>query len=81
MGYTIMPNPVKHTCWDEPMWDGTMQDDCKGCDQAEANKCDYCGYGWFFTTHNDLAHFDNGDTQVPDNPTDSWHDSPHVKEN
>lgn len=51
----------KHTCWDTPEWDGQMQDNCKGCDQAAKYPCEFCGYGEVFTTHNSMAHIENGD--------------------
>lgn len=76
--YTIMPNAAAHTCWDHPDWDGCMRDDCAGCDEAAEHPCRFCGYGAVFTTHSDLAHAENGDPDVPDRPTDEWHDSPHI---
>lgn len=82
MTYQVMQNPAKHTCWDDPNWDGTMaaEGECKGCDEAAEHKCQFCGYGHVFTTHSDLAHLDNSDSRVPaDNETlTAWHDSPHI---
>jgi len=81
MSYTIKPDAKIHTCWEDPQWDGLMvaARDCAGCAEAGLNKCEWCGYGHMFTTHNDLAHDENGDPDVPDDPTGSWHDSPHVR--
>jgi hypothetical protein len=76
--YTVKDTAEQHTCWSDPNWDGTMQNGCKGCDEAEAHKCEFCGYGHLFTTHNDLAHSDNGDSLVPVDPTNEWHDHPHI---
>lgn len=80
MAYIVSKGAEKHTCWDAPDWDGTMAapGECVGCDQAAAHPCNFCGYGEVFTTHNVLAHSENGDTQVPDDPTDSWYGSPHI---
>jgi hypothetical protein len=82
---TITPPATKplddaapHTCWDDPTWDGLLRDSCAGCDQAVAHPCQWCGYGHAFTTHSDVAHAENGDTNVPAEPTDAWHNSPHV---
>lgn len=80
MTYQLKADPARHTCWDDPQWDGTMQEGCDGCDEAAKHPCRYCGYGEAFTTHNDLAHAENGDEQVPDDPTDAWHNSPHIYE-
>jgi hypothetical protein len=78
MPYAVKTDAIKHTCWDDPQWDGSMQVDCAGCDEAAKNPCRFCGYGRVFATHNDLAHAENGDTTVPDDPTNEWHDSPHL---
>ena len=80
MGYTLLENPKQHTCWDNPEWDGLMQITCEGCLQAEEYPCEFCGYGHIFTTHNDVAHAENGDLQVPFKPSIEWHDSPHIYE-
>lgn len=69
----------KHTCWNDPDWQGTLTDGCAGCDQAARYPCRWCGYGHAFTTHNDVAHAENGDPNVPALPSDEWHDSPHVE--
>jgi hypothetical protein len=76
--YTVKADAAHHTCWDSPQWDGTMDADCEGCDEAENHKCNFCGYGHVFTTHSDVAHIEAGDTQVPLDPTNEWHDHPHI---
>lgn len=76
--YTVLPNPVQHTCWDHPDWEGVMMDGCAGCDEAEAHQCRFCGYGAVFTTHSDEAHRENGDFLVPDDASDDWTDAPHI---
>lgn len=53
-----------HTCWEDPLWDGALTDGCAGCEAAMRHPCEWCGYGQVFTTHNPLAHADNGDTSV-----------------
>lgn len=79
MAYTVMAGAKRHTCWDSPDFDGIIDPDtCDGCQEAQQYPCDYCGYGHLFTTHNDLAHGENGDTFIDD--SDEWCDSPHIKE-
>lgn len=60
--------PAKHTCWDDPAWDGCLAapGECAGCDEATKYPCDWCGYGHVFTTHNVEAHVD--DTDAPADP-------------
>ncbi len=53
---------AEHTCWDTDNWDGTLQDDCLGCDLAIEFPCVWCGYGHIFTTHNPVAHAENEDS-------------------
>lgn len=79
MEYTLLDSAVEHTCWNDPGWSGTLESDrCEGCKQAEQYPCEWCGYGHVFTTHNDVAHAENGDLQVPMRPTLEWHNSPHL---
>jgi hypothetical protein len=59
-----------HTCWTRPDWKGVMMDDCPGCDVAIEFPCQWCGYGAVFTTHNDLAHAENGDPFIGE--ADDW---------
>lgn len=80
MTYELLTDAAPHTCWSTPKWDGTMQEGCAGCDEAAQHPCQWCGYGEVFTTHNDLAHAENGDPDVPADPPDAWHDSPHLYE-
>lgn len=61
-----------HTCWNDPQWDGLMEDTCTGCQVAAAHPCVWCGYGHVFATHNPLAHYENGDTDAPSE--DDWTD-------
>ena len=61
---------AEHTCWDTNDWDGTMQDGCLGCNLAAEFPCIWCGYGAIFTTHNPLAHAENGDKSMF--PEDEW---------
>ena len=70
----------QHTCWDDPQWDGLMkaQGRCAGCDEAAQHPCRYCGYGHVFATHNDLAHAENGDPDVPEIPDDTWICAPRL---
>ena len=76
--YTVMSDAKTHTCWDAPEWDGVLNPDtCEGCREALQHPCDYCGYGEVFTTHNDLAHGEGGDTL--NDGSDAWYNSPHIK--
>ena len=80
--YVVMPNAAQHTCWDKLGWDGGLvQDDCMGCKQAAEHPCQWCGYGEAFTIHNDEAHSENGDMNVPEEPTEEWYNSPHLATN
>lgn len=47
---------IKHTCLDNPNWDGCLTAACEACDQAVKYPCTFCGYGHIFTTHSDIAH-------------------------
>jgi len=77
--YTIMPDAKTHTCWDLPEWDGTLNPEhCEGCQEASQHPCFYCGYGEVFTTHNDLAHGEGGDTLC--DGTMQWYNAPHIYE-
>lgn len=78
--YKVMENAAKHTCWNAEDWDGLISAEgvCAGCDEANEHPCNFCGYGDAFTTHNDLAHAENGDEQVPVLPTNEWFHSPHI---
>lgn len=79
--YRVAETAARHTCWDIPMWDGTMQADCLGCAEARANPCRFCGYGHVFTTHNDEPHHAGGDLLIPIPPTDEWYSHPHLYDN
>ena len=65
---------AKHTCWDNPEWDGTMSGDCDGCVEAAKHPCMWCGYGHVFPTHNPLAHLENGDPLALQMGEDNWGD-------
>lgn len=83
---TAIHDAAPHTCWDAPDWDGQLSapGECAGCDEAVQHPCSYCGYGHVFTTHNDLAHAENGDTfegapRRPDGElADAWFNNPHI---
>lgn len=78
MTYTLLAYAALHTCWDEPGCEGLLLTDaCDGCRQAAQHPCRFCGYGEVFTTHNDLAHYENGDDAAPGDPSLYWHNSPH----
>jgi hypothetical protein len=72
----------KHTCWDNPQWDGQLTDGCEGCEQAEQYPCEYCGYGHAFTTHNPEAHGMNGDPLIHQMGESRWskvfQDKPYI---
>lgn len=84
MLYTIKADTPMHTCWGDPAWDGMLHpEECAACAEAIQHPCVYCGYGEVFTTHNDIAHAENGDiTPYPSNTSDQidWHNKPHIYE-
>lgn len=91
--YTVKPNAKKHSCWNNPSWDGCLTDGCEGCNEAKEHRCQWCGYGHAFTTHSPLAHCENDDPQMAriasldamspltdaeESELYAWCDSPHL---
>jgi hypothetical protein len=63
-----------HTCAGD-----TLDADCAACFAAALHPCAWCGYGTSYSTHDADSHRDNGDPNVPAEPSRAWVTSPHLE--